>query len=439
MKTHLKFKWIGFVAGRYISRDRRNSPAAIFSVLGIAVGVLALIVIIAVMNGFQMSFIESILEISSGHIRVSDFPDENDSDDLLNQIRSVPGVVSAVPFRETSVLVRGRVANPRGALVRGLPPDALERDPGLASQLEMVSGSFDLHSPDGIVLGVELARHLSVFTGDTITVLGFSGGLLPDDEDDLVYTVKGIFHCGFYEYDLGWAFINIDRAAALAGSDNKSTLGIKLANRWQDQRFMNEISRLLDNFPSADSAAITSWRDYNRVFFGALRTEKLMMFILVGLIFIVVGLNIYQAQRRSVLERREEIGMLRALGATDRAVRMVFVLDGFIIGFTGAMIGVAAGLLVAFNISAFFSIMEIIVNFFINLINIIAGLFGFGRQGVFAIFSPAIFYIKGIPSRVVPLEVVLIFLFGFLSSLLAAFFASGRISKTRPAEILRYE
>ena len=206
---------------------------------------------------------------------------------------------------------------------------------------------------------------------------------------------------------------------------------------------MNEIKNVLANMgidSNSGSVSIRSWRDYNRAFFGALRTEKLMMFILVGLIFIVVGLNIFQAQRRLVLERREEIGLLRALGGRDSAVRLIFVWDGVIIGFAGAGLGMGIGLLIAFHIPVFFSVLEKIVNFFISLANSFLGWLG-GSSGAeeFSIFSPQVFYIKEIPSRVIPHEVLLIFLFGFLSALLAAWFASGKVSGTRPAEVLRYE
>jgi lipoprotein-releasing system permease protein len=441
----MKIKWIGFVAARYVSRGRRNSPSPVFSVLGIATGVLALTVIIAVMNGFQLGFIESILEISSFHLRIEDLPEGERGEALERRIRALPGVRSALPFREMSVLLRSPAVSPRGALVRGVPADALELDAGLRDKLEMEGGSFDIRSPDSIVLGAELARHLSVRPGDRVSLLSFAmGGLAGSPEADEegegagpVFTVTGVFRCGFYEYDLGWAYINIEKAPELAGDNEKTILGIKLHNRWQDTVNMEAVRKLFDWSPAP---GLVSWRDYNRAFFSALRTEKLMMFILVGLIFVVVGLNIFQAQRRTVLERREEIGLLRALGASDRAVRLVFVWDGFIIGFSGASLGLAFGLLIAFHISAFFSFLEGAVNFFITAANAVPGLFGAGSEaGEFAVFSPRIFYIKEIPSRIIPQEIILIFLFGFLSALLAAWFASGKAARTRPAEVLRYE
>jgi len=432
-------RWIGFVATRYVSRGRRNSPSQVLSVLGIATGVLALTVIIAVMNGFQLGFIESILEISSYHLRLEGLPPES-GNELAGELRSLPEIISVLPFRELNVLLRGRQTSPRGALVRGVPPDALALDTGLAGQLEIEDGFFDLHDQYNIVLGAELARQLSVRTGDRVSLLSITDGIRFEEEGGSdFYTVSGIFRSGFYEYDLGWAFIDLDKAAQLSDELTLPVLGIKLKNRWQDQKAIGEIEKLFAD-SQVSGAGITSWRDYNRAFFGALRTEKLIMFILVGLIFVVVGLNIFQSQRRIVLERREEIGLMRALGASDTAVRLVFVWDGLIIGLLGAGLGLIPGLLIAFNIPAVFSFLEGVVNLFISMLNALFDFLGANAgAGEFALFSPQIFYIKEIPSRVIPHEVVLIFLFGFFSALFAAWFASGKVAGIKPAEVLRYE
>jgi len=428
-------RWIGYVASRYVRRGRGNSPSLVFSLLGIATGVLALVVIISVMNGFQLGFIDNILEISSYHLRLEGFTPREAEAELSNALRAMPEILSVLPFEELDVLLRGRQTNINGALVRGVSADAFTLDPGLAERLLIENGFFDLHSPDSIVLGAELARHLFVNVGDEVNLLSISGGI--GDESSRVFTITGTFRSGFYEFDLGWAFINIDIAAELRGDYAAPVLGIKLRNRWHDQRAMSEIQRVI---PAVHELRLTSWRDYNRAFFGALRTEKLMMFILVGLIFIVVGLNIYQAQRRIVLERREEIGLLRALGASDTEVRLVFVWDGVVIGLAGAGLGLAAGLLIAFNIQEFFTFVEGAVNMVISGLNTAFAFFGgYLGTGEFSIFSPQIFYIREIPSRVIPQEVALIAMFGFLSAVLAAWFASGKVSGSRPAEVLRYE
>jgi lipoprotein-releasing system permease protein len=450
--------WIGFVASRYVRRGRRNSPSPVLSVLGIATGVLALIVILAVMNGFQLGFIESIIEISSYHLRAENFPPEK-TGLLEDRLRETSGLVSVVPFREFQGLARGRRNTQHGILVRCLPPDALARDPAMAAKLEIEAGSFDLAGTDSILLGVELARSLQLRLGDKLTLLSIPGlfrvsdeeaapaGDLavnpsgnPEDEDSgrvNEFTVTGIFRSGFYEYDMGWGFINLEVGRKLAGEG--LSLGIKLRDRWQDRSALSAIERSFSGGAGEDfgDLVFSAWRDYNRAFFGALRTEKLFMFILVGLIFVVVGLNIFQAQRRTVLERREEIGLLRAVGGADKAVRLVFVCDGLIIGLAGAGAGLVLGLLVASHISFFFTLIERAVNGIIGVVNALTG--SLSGQGDFAVFSPAVFYIKEIPSRIIIREVVLVFMFGFLSALFAAWFASGQVSKMKPAEVLRDE
>jgi len=430
----LKKSWVLFVASRYIFKGRGQSP--VLSVLGIAFGVLALIVIIAVMNGFQLGFIESILEISSYHLRMENIPDDKVSE-LQRLALTIPGVRAAVPFKEFQALARGRRTSQQAILVRGLNENALEIDTSMKNKLKFESGNFDISERGTVLLGSELARRLGAGWGDEVTLFSITGILSSEDEGGVeTFIVSGIFRTGYYEYDSSWAFINMENVSFL---DNESglKLGIKLLNRFQDKSVLDQAGKkLAENFPDVK---LSSWRDYNRSFFGALRTEKLFMFILVGLIFIVVGLNIFQSQRRAVLQRREEIGLLRAVGGMETDVRFVFVFDGAITGFTGAALGLILGLAIASNIPQVFSFVELVVNNIIGLINELAAHLGLGWVDNFAVFSPTIFYIKEIPSRILPHEVIIIFMFGFLSALAAAFFASRRISKIQPAEVLRYE
>jgi lipoprotein-releasing system permease protein len=433
----MKFNWILFIATRYIFRKQKKSPSPALSIVGIATGVFALIVIIAVMNGFQLGFIESILEISSYHLRAGPFPENSDTvDEARSELLALPGIEAVVPFQEFQGLIRGKKAGQQAVNVRGLAANAPSLDPAMSARLEFEDGFFNLEEEQNILLGSELARRMGVRYGDEVTLFSITSIFSGNDEGAgrRTFVVKGIFRTGFYEYDASWAFITVESAGVF--SDTGPVLGIKLKNRFHDQKTRDLIKKSPVGF---DDAELSTWRDYNRSFFGALRTEKLFMFILVGLIFIVVGLNIYQAQRRAVLEHREDIGLLRAIGGGERAVRMIFVCDGAIIGFTGASTGLILGLLVALHIPLFFTIMEKIVNVIIDLVNIIADLFNAGGVDGFAFFSPAVFYIKEIPSRVIPLEAVMIFMFGFCAALLAAWFASRSISRILVAEVLRYE
>jgi len=434
----MSIRWIWFIAARSVFRRQKKSPSPVLSVVGIATGVFALIVIIAVMNGFQLGFIESILEISSYHLRIGPVA-AGKTEEVGAALLTIPGVQAVVPFREFQALIRGRRGGQQAALVRGLPADAPARDTAMAARLEFEEGFFDLDDERNVLLGAELARRLGVRTGSEINL--YSIPALFENSDEYAslrtFTVTGLFRTGFYEYDTGWVFINIESAAAF--SDTGPVMGVKLKNRFHDQKTLELARKRLEGQDGLEEAGFTGWRDYNRSFFGALRTEKLFMFILVGLIFIVVGLNIYQAQRRSVLEHREEIGLLRAVGGGEWAVRMIFVCDGAIIGFIGASGGLILGLIVASHIPLFFTVIENIVNFFIHIVNIIAGFFDIGGVGGFSFFSPAVFYIKEIPSRIIPQEAVLIFMFGLCSALLAAWFASRKTSRILVAEVLRYE
>jgi lipoprotein-releasing system permease protein len=427
-------------------KGRGASSSPVPAVLGIATGVLALIVILAVMNGFQLSFIESILEISSYHIRLENFPPDK-AGELRDTLAGLSGVNAALPFREFQALARGRRGGQQAVLVRGLPENTPELDPAMASRLDFESGGFDIGESASVLLGAELARRLGVKVEDEITLFSISGILSGgesaeaggggDEAGARNFVVRGIFRTGFYEYDTGLGIINMESAQGF--SESGAILGLKLENRFRD-RYAQELARkTLEEKGELGGIGLSSWRDYNRSFFGALRTEKLFMFILVGLIFIVVGLNIFQAQRRAVLEHREEIGLLRAVGGGEQGVRFVFVCDGAIIGFSGALAGLALGLPIASNIPGFITLVETMVNFFIRCLNFVTGIFGGGSAGDFAIFSPAVFYIKEIPSRIIPHEVALICMFGLFSALGAAWFASGRVSRIRPAEVLRYE
>ncbi|MDR2491113.1 MAG: ABC transporter permease [Spirochaetaceae bacterium] len=473
MKTNgifLNFKWIGFIAKRYVTKNgSRFSTSSVLAILGIAIGVLSLTVIISVMNGFQLGFIESIIEISSYHIRIDNFPKSNHV--LISDIQKISGVKSAVLFTETRGIVKSFDSGRSGpfasggerqsaALVRGLPADALDRDVNMAARLSFESGGFYLEQPGGILLGAELAGALGLRLGDECEFVSITGFFpLDGREREAVFTVRGIFRTGFYEYDSSWAFVGLDDALAIegippaesggmgaggdmaAGGGAGCTLGIKIKNREADRQTAHGIQELVEKTLGAETLRaknirVSSWRDYNKAFFNALRTEKLMMFILVGLIFIITAMNIYYSQRRSVLERSDEIGLLRAIGAAPFAVRLVFALNGFIMGILGSTFGMVPALLIVTHIAGFFSAIEAAVN---AVISLLAYLFSGASTGNYEVFSPAVFYLKEIPARVIPREIVFIYLFGFLSAAAAAFLASKRAAHIRPSEVLRYE
>jgi lipoprotein-releasing system permease protein len=434
----MKSRFVSFMGLRYFRSRRRGvgGTSTVLAILGVAVGVMALTAVMGVMNGFQLGFIESILEISSYHIQIRGLNGPAASQ-ALESLRGLPAVRSAVPFTEHQVIIEGRFSDPRGCLIRGLPTDVQRLDPSFSQTLEIVSGDFTLERPGAIVLGVELSRHLGVEVGDGVSILSLQGASLGELEPaNRFYQVVGLFRSGYYEFDLGWAFFSLEEGLALEGSGGAGeTIGVKIQNRFRDQQAIEAIRRLRLEQPFQ----IVSWREFNRAFFGALRMEKIMMTVLIGLIFVVVGFNIHHSLRRAVRERYEEIGVLKALGASDLEVRRIFILEGLLIGGIGAFVGLLLGLLISANINAVFNFAETVVNAAIAFADLLLFPLLRSSRGRFSLFSPAYFYITEVPSTVLLREAVLIAIFAVFAPTLAAAAAASRVKEVRPAEVLRYE
>lgn len=432
----MSLRLLAFASLRYFRSRRQGSgvAATILSVLGVVVGVMTLTAVLGVMNGFQLGFIESILELSSYHLQVERTDGRPLEPATLQRLSRLPMVAAAVSFSEQQVIVEGRFAGSRGCLLRGVPADVAGLDPGFRSRLQMVEGEFTLTGPRDIVLGVELARHLGVGVGDTVSALALGGtsfaSLTPVRR---LYRVTGLFRCGYYEYDLGWAFVKLSEASGGRAGEPQVRYGLKLRNRFRDASALRAVRALLGPGPYRAG----SWREFNRAFFAALRMEKLLMMILIGLIFVVVGFNIYHSLRRSVRERFEEIGVLKALGASQGTVQYIFVAEGLLIGLIGGGLGLALGLLLSANVNAVFRAVEALANLALSLASrLILPLAGGER---FTLFSPAYFYLSEVPSRVLFPEAFLVVLFAVGSCLLAALFASAPVRRVLPAEVLRYE
>ncbi len=432
------------VAGRYFRtrRKEKGNASTVLSVAGIAVGVMTLTVVLGVMNGFQLGFIESIVEISSFHIQIA--PSAVGSAGsvtapaFLPPLRSLRDVKAVVPFVERQALIEGPFQRPRACLVRAVPPDLFKLDPVQARMLEPREGDFDLASSRSIVIGTELAAASAIRLGDTVSLTSFAPGPggRPAPRRD-AFRVTGLFHTGYYDFDVGLVFMSLPTADALygGGAPLPRTWGVKIANRFSDGRALAEIQPLL----AGSGYRAESWRTYNRSFFDALFMEKLMMMVLVGLIFIVVGFNVYHSLRRSVFERMEEIAVLKAVGVPPRQIQGIFVLEGLFIGVSGAITGLLLGLALAVNVNGVFSAVETAVNVALRVLGAVASLLGAGGEGTFSIFSPAYFYLSSVPSHVLPREAFLVCFFAVLSCAAAAGAASRAVSRFRPAEVLRYE
>ena len=427
----LSYRWIFDVSRRFASVDRksRSSATSFLAVLVICFGVMSLVTVVSVMNGFQMSFVNAIMELSSFHIRVSNLESQAEAD-FLDSCADSKEIRCVSPFYESQALLVGNKSKESAGIIRGVDARTCEFDEGFAREIKIVSGSFDLSSADSIVLGSYLAQSLGVTTGNTVNLLALSGGkdveLLSQNRQ---FKVTGIFECGYYDINQGYAFVSLEAARMYFGEDAPVFYGIKI-RRPQNDGFVS--AAIKNRFPDA---AVQSWREYNRTFFGALRVEKNILMLLVFLIFVVVAVNIYNGMRRLVFERSQEIAALSALGGTSFQIKTIFVVRGFLTGAAGTVIGVVLGIFISLNIrSVFLGISHCLYwleLFFTSVFSPENAAFVTENQ-MYAIYA-------SIPARIIPSEVLLISLFGVLSPLLASALASRSVLKLKIAEVLHNE
>lgn len=452
LPRHLRLA--ALVGARQLGLGRGGLQAApLLAAGGLALGCATLLVVLAVMNGFQLGFIEDILEIGSYHLRVTSPAaagrSAGEAQRFAAALSSVPEISAVVPFAELPALVtgvpRGGAAAPpsRGLLVRVVPPEVRRLDPGFARHVEVTAGEFAVDTPASIVLGAELALHLRVLPGDQVTVVtldgaaGVSAGAALRPRGQRL-TVRGIFRSGLYEYDLGWGFVG--PSSALAASPDSAAgapllYGVKLDNRFRD---LAALAALRGALAEVDPAAeVESWRTFNRALFAALRLEKLLLAAILGLVFVVVAYNILQGLRRRVVERSAELGLLRALGAAPWVVRGVLIWEGGLLGLLGAAAGVALGLLLAYNIGGLFAALEAAANAALALAAWLPG--AAGAASSVRIFSPSTFYLVEVPSRLPLAEVLLVAAFTVAAPALAGLAAAARAGRVAAAAALRAE
>ncbi len=439
-------RWISAVSRRFARVDRkgRSAVTSALATLGICFGVMTLTVVMSVMNGFQMSFIDSILEVSSYHLRATEIPEDKE-EELLAACKSNKQVRSCVPFYESQVLMTGDKGGAVAVNVRAADEAIYFEDEGFRRELKMLSGSFDFSDPDSIIIGSSLARNLGVRTGSTVNLLVMSGGSDVDlFSSDRVFTVRGIFTTGYSEINSGYAFVGREAASRYFGSSAKKIWGIKLNKYDDDLKAINGLCNQLDwlnsSVSSSASASLTgpqiqSWRNFNRTFFGALRIEKNMLLLLVALIFVVVAINIYNGMRRLVFERRTEIAVLSALGARKGGIKSIFIMRGFIMGTVGALAGVLLGIIISLNTDVVFTAAAKLMYGIQYLVTAITD-----RQNLqYVQVNSSYNLYASIPARIFPGEVVAITLFGIFSPLIASWAASKNVLKMTVSEVLHNE
>jgi len=416
--------WRTWVSRRFLTgrRGGRGRMIFIFSVVLISAGVATLNTILSVMNGLQQGYIRSILEIGSYHLKWTADPDSaetaGDSGSVIEIIESDPRVRLTVEFQEGQTMLNGKRPRPSGVLIRGTDENLYVNDSSLAEYLEIVEGEFDI-TGRGIVLGDELAVNLGVSPGDRITALDLGAAGMSPTEMELMVT--GVFQCGYRDYESSLAFVSLDTVRMLFGP-SVPEIGVKLIHPDRDRAVMKTLLPELEPF----DGKLSSWRDNNRAFFGALRTEKTMMLLLLALIFVVVAVNIDNSLRRMATERVEDISILKAMGASPGDVRVLFLRQGLVIGGTGGLIGSILGVLIGGNVDTILRLVRELRYFFSSMFNVGT----FRAHPIDAFFSS---------SEVMASDVITILFLAVSMSSLAAVRAASIAANQTPAEVLRSE
>ena len=402
---------------RYVRAQRRNhfiSFISMSSMIGVALGVMALITVISVMNGFEKELKDRILGMAS-HAVIEELNGLKDWQLVINNIKDHPEIVGAAPyFHAEGMLTKDKIVN--GVIIRGILPHE-ETNVAIVAE-KMIEGDLnDLKSTEfNIVLGAELARKLNLEIGDKVTLVApqanfTPAGILPRLKR---FTLIGIFEVGMHEFDGGLALIHMDDALRLFRKSNPTGIRLKTNNILKAPTISREIASQLSS-----KYWVIDWTQRHSNFFRALKTEKTVMFVILTLIVAVAAFNIISTLVMAVSDKQSDIAVLRTLGASPKSILKIFIIQGTIIGAIGILLGVIGGVWLASNIETLVPALE-------NMLG-------------YKFLSPDVYYISDLPSDMHWSDVILISVVSFVLCLFATIYPAFRAANTLPAEALRYE
>jgi lipoprotein-releasing system permease protein len=410
------FEWM--VAWRYLRARRAHGSISViagFSFLGIVLGVAALIVVMAVMNGFRHDLMDKMIGLN-GHIFLqgADTP-LTDYDAIVERVAKVPGVTLALPLVEGQAFASTPFGS-SGALVRGVREADLRRLPGVGAHVTQGSlAGFD--AGQGLAIGAKLAEHLSLRVGDKITLIAPRGAATPFGVTPRMkaYNVAAIFQIGMATFDGAFVFMPLAEAQAYFNLDGEANVIEVYVDDPDHMDAMRDRIAAVEMRPMID----TDWRQLNKSFFDVLAVEANVMFAILTLIVLVAALNIVSGLIMLVKDKARAIAVLRTMGATRGAIQRIFLITGATIGVLGTACGLALGLVVAHNVEEIRKGLSWLVG--VNL------------------FPSEFYFLSQLPSRVEARDVVAVVAMTLFLSLAATIYPSWRAARLDPVEALRYE
>ena len=403
-----------FMGLRYLKAKRKQtfiSVITLISVVGVMAGVMALIVVLSVMNGFRADLMSKILGVNS-HLLVLSYEGAfSEYGKVAEEVESVEGVVAATPFMYTQVMVKS-FKSVSAAVLRGLDTKTAGKVIGIETMIKKGS-LFSLDRTHdglpGIIIGNELSRLISVQPGDILTVVSPQGKLTPVGRvpDSRKYKVTALFDSGMYEYDSSMVYVSLKEAQDFLGMEDQVTgIEVKVTDVYKSDSIGALVGKKL-GYPYWTK----DWKVMNRSLFSALRLEKITMFVILTMIVLVGALNIISTLIMIVMEKTRDMAILRAMGATARNIMAIFMLQGLLVGLTGTLAGLASGLGICHMLAKYK---------FIKL-------------------PSDIYYISTLPVRVEMSDVLFVTLAAVVISFLATIYPSWHASRLNPVEALRYE
>ena len=420
-------RWVLYTAIRQFKtkRKEKGDSSTFLSIIGIISGVMTMITVIGIMNGFQGTKIDQRIEIVSGHIVL-----EPKNQDIKLDEKILTNLSQTTTFYKSSELVTavssGMNSSIGGIQVNSLPENIYKIDNAFKYWVPIIDGEFNI-SDNRIVIGQSLAYRRNLTVGDVVTLLS-----LKNDSNNkfrpeqIEFKISGVFRTGSINYNENLVFISNNNSLKYFANTDEFVYKIKINNR---NRYQNYVNELMKSKEILEQYNIKSWRDFNKSYFSALKNEKNLMTILIGLIFLVVGINIYNSLRRSVYLRFIEISVLKTMGATSTNIKNIFILQSFFIGVIGGTLGILLGLFVAHNINPIFGLLQIV---FDNLYSV------FNRDSV-SLYGSQYFFLNQVPVEIYLEECIFVFISAMLTSIIAAYVASKKISAIKPGEVIRNE